>query len=79
LPAGDGLEIFSLDSGRFLTAVTVRTWTALFFPSGPPHRLFRARVGPRLSTTDLFSYDETRDGSRFILNRYAPAARPTTR
>ena len=55
-----------------LTAVTVRTGTAVSFSSGPPRRLFRARVRPRLSNTDLFSYDVTKDGSRFIVNRYVP-------
>ena len=52
--------------------MTVRIGTAVSFSSGPPRRLFRARVRPRLSNTDLFSYDVTKDGSRFIVNRYVP-------
>ena len=40
--------------------------------SGPPRPLFRARVRPRLSNTDLFSYDVTKDGRRFIVNQYVP-------
>jgi Tol biopolymer transport system component len=69
---GDGREIFYLDSESVLTAVTVRTGTAVSFSSGPPRPLFRARVRPRLSNSDLFSYDVTRDGSRFIVNQYLP-------
>jgi len=69
---GDGQEIFYLDSQSVLTAVTVRIGTAVSFSSGPPRPLFRARVRPRLSTSDLFSYDVTKDGSRFIVNRYVP-------
>jgi len=69
---GDGQEIFYVDAASVLTAVTVRLGTAVSFSSGPPRQLFRARVRPRLSNTDLFSYDVTKDGSRFIVNRYVP-------
>jgi hypothetical protein len=69
---GDGRELFYLDSGNVLTAMTVRVGTAVSFSSGAPRPLFRARVRPALSNTDLFSYDVTRDGSQFIVNRYLP-------
>jgi Tol biopolymer transport system component len=69
---GDGQEIFYLDPQSVLTAVTVRTETAVSFSSGPSRPLFRVRVRPRLSTTDLFSYDVTKDGGRFIVNQYVP-------
>lgn len=66
----DGSEIFYLDPERTLTAVAVRAVTAVSFSSGPPRPLFRAPVRPPISNTDFFSYDVTKDGRRFIVNRY---------
>ena len=68
--SADGSEIFYLDPERTLTAVAVRTGTAVSFSSGPPRPLFRAPVRPPISNTDFFSYDVTKDGRRFIVNRY---------
>ena len=66
----DGLEIFYLDPEGTLTAVTVRTGTAVSFSRGEPRPLFRAPVRPPISNSDFFSYDVTKDGGRFIVNRY---------
>ncbi len=73
--SADGQEIFYLDPERTLTAVAVRTGTAVTFSSGPPRPLFRARVRPADFEHRPFSYDVTKDGRRFIVNRYV---RPVT-
>jgi Tol biopolymer transport system component len=68
--SGDGSEIFYLDPERTLTAVTVRTGAAVSFSRGEPRPLFRAPVRPPISNNDIFSYDVTKDGRRFIVNRF---------
>ena len=45
--------------------------TASGFSNGTPQPLFRVRGRPVVSNTDLFSYDVTKDGSRFLVNTYA--------
>ena len=64
----DGKEMFYLDANGMLTAVSISAGST--FSSGTPQPLFRVRPRPPISNTDVFSYDVTKDGSRFIVNRY---------
>ena len=64
----DGKEMFYLDAKGMLTAVSISAGST--FSSGTPQPLFRVRPRPPISNTDVFSYDVTKDGSRFIVNRY---------
>ena len=64
----DGKEMYYLDAKGMLTAVSISAGTT--FSSGTPQALFRVRPRPPVSNTDLFSYDVSKDGSRFIVNRY---------
>ena len=64
----DGKEMFYLDAKGMLTAVSISAGST--FSSGTPQPLFRVRPRPPISNTDLFSYDVSKDGSRFIVNRY---------
>jgi eukaryotic-like serine/threonine-protein kinase len=65
---GDGKEIFYLDTKGMLMAVPVGSGPT--FSSGTAHPLFRVRSRAPTSNTDVFSYDVSKDGSRFIVNRY---------
>ena len=76
---GDAKEIFYLAAENVVTAVSVQAGST--FSSGTPQALFRAHPRPPISNTDVFSYDVTKDGSRFIVNRYlkpAPLPPPTS-
>jgi hypothetical protein len=44
------------------------------FAAGNPTPLFRTQFRAQVSSTDLFSYDVTKDGQRFLVNRYAKPA-----
>ena len=66
---GDGKEIFYIGPKSTLTAVTSSTEGT--FSSGNPTPLFRTQLRAPVSSTDLFSYDVTKDGQRFLVNRYA--------
>lgn len=65
---GDGKEIFYVDPHGMLTAVPVTTEPGL--STGTPTELFATNSRPYISSTDLFTYDVTRDGTRFIVDRY---------
>jgi Tol biopolymer transport system component len=65
---GDGKEIFYVDPHGVLTAVPVTTDPGL--STGAPIELFETYARPYISSTDLFMYDVTRDGTRFIVDRY---------
>ena len=65
---GDGKEIFYIDPHGVLTAVPVTTEPGL--STGAPIELFATNSRPYISSTDLFTYDVTRDGTRFIVDRY---------
>jgi hypothetical protein len=41
------------------------------FATGNPTPLFRTQLRAQLSFTDLFTYDVTKDGQHFLINRYA--------
>jgi len=69
---GDGKEIFYIGPKSTLTAVTVARGDT--FSTGNPTPLFRTQFRAQVSSTDLFSYDVTKDGQRFLVNRYAKPA-----
>jgi serine/threonine protein kinase/Tol biopolymer transport system component len=69
---GDGKEIFYIGAGSTLTAVPVSS--AGTFASGNPTPLFHTQLRAAVSSTDQFSYDVTKDGQRFLVNRYAKPA-----
>lgn len=65
---GDGREIFYIGPRGELTAVEVSSGTN--FSAGTPMKLFPFHGRAQISSTDLFTYDVTKDGKRFIVNRY---------
>jgi len=65
---GDGKELFYLGPTGMLTAVPVNTVTA--FSTGTPTPLFQFHGRAPISSTDVFSYDVSKDGKRFLVNRY---------
>jgi serine/threonine protein kinase len=69
---GDGKEILYIGAGSTLTAVPVSSEGT--FSSGNPTPLFRTQLRAPVSSTDQFSYDVTKDGQRFLVNRYAKPA-----
>ena len=70
---GDAKELFYLGTGGMLTAVPVSTVGG--FASGTPISLFQFRGRAAISSTDVFSYDVTKDGKRFLVNRYVRPVR----
>jgi serine/threonine protein kinase len=66
---GDGKEIFYIGAGATLAAVPVSTEGT--FSTGNPTPLFHSQFRAQVSSTDLFTYDVTKDGRRFLVNRYA--------
>ncbi|HXR32472.1 MAG TPA: protein kinase [Verrucomicrobiae bacterium] len=65
---GDRKELFYLGPHRELTAVEVNAGET--FSVGAPVKLFAFQARAGISSTDLFTYDVTKDGKRFIVNRY---------
>ena len=65
---GDGKEIFYIAPSGVLMAVPINT--AGVFSTGPPTPLFQIHGRAPISSTDLFTYDVTKDGRRFLVNRY---------
>jgi Tol biopolymer transport system component len=65
---GDGKQIFYVSSKGTLTAVPVST--AGTFSSSVPVALFQTRGRAPISSTDIFTYDVAKDGTRFLINRY---------
>jgi eukaryotic-like serine/threonine-protein kinase len=63
---GDGKELFYLSSDGRLMAVNVDT--AASFSAGAPVLLFQARPRQPVSYLDIFAYDVTRDGQKFLIN-----------
>jgi eukaryotic-like serine/threonine-protein kinase len=63
---GDGKELFYLSSEAKMMAVPVTTGAN--FDSGSPVTLFQATPRPPVLVYDLFVYDVTRDGQRFLIN-----------
>jgi len=65
---GDGKEIFYIAPTGMLTAVPVNGES--IFATGTPAALFQIRGRAPISSTDVFTYDATKDGKRFLVNRY---------
>jgi len=65
---GDIREIFYIGPTGMLMAAPVDS--AGTFSTGVPAALFQVHGRAAISSTDLFSYDVTRDGKRFLVNRY---------
>src|SRR6266404_3356006 len=72
---GDGKEIFYLGPMGMLTGVPVSTVGT--FSTGTPTPLFQFHGRAPISSTDVYSYDVTRDGKRFLVNRYVKPERVT--
>ncbi|MDE3135074.1 MAG: serine/threonine-protein kinase, partial [Acidobacteriota bacterium] len=64
----DGKEIFYLGPKQMLTAVPVSTEGT--FSTGAPRQLFQIHGRAPVSSTDIFTYDVSRDGKRFLVNEY---------
>ncbi len=65
---GDGKEIFYIDPKGTLTAVPVNAGET--FSTGAASPLFQIHGRAPVSNTDLYTYDVSKDGSRFLVNRY---------
>jgi len=72
---GDGKELYYIGHSGMLTAATVSTEGG--FSSGAPVPLFQLRGRPHVSSTDEYTYDVTKDGQRFLVNRFVKADHPT--
>jgi len=66
---GDGKEIFYIGAKTTFTAVPVNSEGT--FSTGNPTPLFHSQLRAQVSSTDLFNYDVSKDGQRFLVNRYA--------
>jgi Tol biopolymer transport system component len=69
---GDVKEIFYLGPTGMLMAVPVDVGET--FSAGSPAPLFQVRGRAQISSTDLFTYDLTKDGQRFLVNQYVKPA-----
>ncbi|MGC1105642.1 MAG: protein kinase [Candidatus Acidiferrales bacterium] len=70
---GDGKEIFYIGPKATMTAVPVSTVGGTF-SSGNPASLFQTQLRAPVSSTDLFRYDVSKDGQRFLIDHYTPPA-----
>jgi len=73
--SGDGKELFFIGQSGMLTAAPIVT--AGGFSSGTPVPLFQVRGRAAVSSTDLFTYDVSRDGKQFLVNRYLKPDHPS--
>jgi len=60
--------MFYINSKGMMTAVAITANGT--FSSGAPRELFAVRSRPPIASTDLYSYDVTKDGQRFLINKY---------
>jgi Tol biopolymer transport system component len=72
---GDGKELYYIGQSGMLMVATVSTEGS--FSIGTPAPLFQLRGRPHVSSTDQYTYDVTKDGQRFLVNRFVKADRPT--
>jgi len=62
----DGKELFYLSGEGKMMAVPVKTDSN--FEAGAPVALFQTHTRQQISFMDVFSYDVTGDGQRFLIN-----------
>jgi eukaryotic-like serine/threonine-protein kinase len=62
----DGKELFYLSDDSKIMAVPVKTGSN--FDAGAPAALFQANPREMFATSELFSYDVSSDGQRFLIN-----------
>ena len=62
----DGKELFYLSAEGKMMAVPVRLGSS--FEAGPPMALFQTHIRQPISAQDVFSYDVTADGQKFLIN-----------
>ncbi len=65
---GDSKEIYYEGPSGILMAVPVNTQSG--FATGTPAPLFQIHGRFQISSTDTFTYDASKDGTRFLVNRY---------
>lgn len=65
---GDGKEIFYIAPNGMLMAVPINSESN--FATGTPAPLFQIHGRAPISSTDVFTYDVSKDGNRFLVNRY---------
>jgi Tol biopolymer transport system component len=65
---GDSKEVFYVGPTGLLMTVPVHYEGG--FSSGQPASLFQTDGRPPLASTDLFTYDVSKDGKRFLVNRH---------
>ena len=65
---GDDKEIYYLGAGSVLTAVPASSEGT--FSTGQPQPLFQFHQRAPISSTDIYTYDVSSDGKRFLVNRY---------
>jgi serine/threonine protein kinase len=63
---GDGKELFYLSTDSKVMAVPVKTGSN--FDAGTPAALFQANPREMFATSELFSYDVSNDGQKFLIN-----------
>ena len=63
---GDGMELFYLSTDSKIMAVPVKTGSN--FDAGTPTALFQANPREMVATSELFSYDVSNDGQKFLVN-----------
>ena len=71
---GDGKELFFIGQSGMLSAAPIVA--AAGFSSGTSVPLFQVRGRAAVSSTDLFTYDVSRDGKQFLVNRYLKPDHP---
>jgi eukaryotic-like serine/threonine-protein kinase len=62
----DGKELFYLSAEGKMMAVAVKLGNS--FEAGPPMALFQTHIRQPISAQDVFSYDVTADGQKFLIN-----------
>ena len=63
---GDGKELFYLSTDSKIMSVPVKTGSN--FDAGTPTALFQANPREMFATSELFSYDVSNDGQKFLIN-----------
>ena len=63
---GDGKELFYFSNDSKIMAVPVKTGAN--FDAGTPAALFQANPREMFATSELFSYDVSNDGQKFLIN-----------